>query len=76
MVKAPNFAITVAAVVALLLIATGSANAYVDPGTGSYLLQVLVASLLASLFVIKGFWRNIRSAIGKLVGRHPKEEDD
>lgn len=33
--------------------------AYVDPGTGSYLLQLLIATILGGLFVIKTYWRRI-----------------
>lgn len=33
--------------------------AYVDPGTGSYLIQLLIASILGSLFVLKTYWRKL-----------------
>lgn len=32
------------------------ASAYIDPGTGSYVLQLLLAALLGALFAIKMFW--------------------
>lgn len=35
------------------------AYAYLDPGTGSYFLQLFIAGLLGSLFFIKTFWRGI-----------------
>ena len=35
--------------------------AYVDPGTGSYLLQMLIATLLGGMFAIKMYWRKIFS---------------
>lgn len=34
-----------------------SAGAYLDPGTGSYLFQMLIAGALGGLFVIKTYWR-------------------
>jgi Cu/Ag efflux pump CusA len=34
--------------------------AYIDPGTGSYILQVLAAVLLGGLFAIKMFWLHIK----------------
>lgn len=37
--------------------------AYLDPGSGSYLLQLLIAGLLGVLFVIKAYWRTIKSFI-------------
>lgn len=33
--------------------------AYVDPGTGSYLLQMLIAAILGGLFAIKMYWKKI-----------------
>ena len=37
--------------------------AYIDPGTGSYLIQLLIASILGSLFALKIYWRKIRAFI-------------
>ena len=36
-----------------------NACAYLDPGTGSYVYQVLVASLIGGVFTIKMFWKKI-----------------
>jgi len=33
--------------------------AYVDPGTGSYLIQLLIASILGGLFALKVYWRKL-----------------
>ena len=45
----------------LLLIAAKDSEAYIDPGSGSYVLQLLVASFFAVVFTIKMFWRNIKA---------------
>lgn len=37
-----------------------NAFAYLDPGTGSYIFQVLVAAFIGSLFTIKMFWQKIK----------------
>ncbi len=37
------------------------AHAYLDPSTGSYVTQMIVAGLLGGLFAVKTFWRNLRS---------------
>ena len=50
------------------------AFAYLDPGTGSYLFQVLVGAFLGGLFAIKMFWRNIRTFISKLLSRGASED--
>jgi hypothetical protein len=34
---------------------------YIDPGSGSYLVQVIIAAILGGAFWIKKFWRKIRS---------------
>jgi hypothetical protein len=34
--------------------------AYVDPGTGSYLLQVALAALLGAGYAIRHFWTGVR----------------
>lgn len=33
------------------------AQAYLDPGTGSMILQMVVAGVMGGLFVAKGYWR-------------------
>ena len=43
----------------LLLALPGQAHAYIDPGTGSYFLQVLVAGILGASFAVKLFWKNL-----------------
>ncbi len=35
--------------------------AYLDPGSGSYLLQIIIAGLVGGLFTIKTFWFQIKS---------------
>ncbi len=49
----------------------GVEKAYLDPGSGSYLLQLLIAGLLGSLFVIRASW----SRIVGFFNRDAKEED-
>ncbi len=41
--------------------------AYLDPGTGSFAWQFLLASLIGSLFLLKTFWHRITSAIARLL---------
>jgi hypothetical protein len=37
----------------------GNAAAYIDPGTGSYVLQIAIAFLVGLAFSIKVFWKRI-----------------
>lgn len=47
--------------------------AYLDPGTGSYIIQLLVAGLLGAAFVFKTQWNHIVQFFKGLFG---KESDD
>jgi len=48
--------------VALLILCVPSkAYAYIDPGTGSMILQGLIAGLMGVLFTIKIYWTRIKS---------------
>lgn len=46
--------------------------AYVDPGSGSFVLQALVAALAGAAVLINAYWRKIKQILG--VGA--REEDD
>ena len=50
---------------------TEHAFAYLDPGTGSILLQAIIGGVATGLFVMRGYWRKIRSLFG---GGEPKAE--
>ena len=59
--------------VVLLLSATSrNADAYIDPGTGSYILQMLIAGLVGASFAFKIFWKQIRAYFA---GRGGKDND-
>lgn len=45
---------------------------YIDPGSGSYLVQVIVAAALGVAF----FFRNIKNAIVAFFTRNRKKQDD
>ena len=38
-----------------------AAQAYLDPGTGSFILQTLIAALFGAIFVLKSYWVRIKS---------------
>ena len=52
------------------------AFAYLDPGTGSYMLQVLIASILGAFFTIKIFWGKIRNFFLKLFSKKKIDSDE
>jgi hypothetical protein len=48
---------------------------YIDPGSGSYILQMIIAAVLGVSFFFKNFWLTIKSFF---TGKKPekKEEND
>lgn len=59
-------------ILVLLLIPHQSAHAYIDPGTGSYILQLIVGGSLAGVFLAKMYWKKLVSVFS----RNKPEEDD
>ena len=60
--------------IVLLLIFTNQAEAYLDPGTGSVLLQVILGGVAAVGVAIKLYWHKLRVAFG--MGKKERPEDD
>lgn len=50
-------------------------SAYLDPGSGSYLLQLLIAGILGALFVLRGYFGRIKSFIAGLLSTEEDEGD-
>ncbi len=65
----------IASVTALLIIAIEPAYAYLDPGTGSMLLQGLIAGVAAGLMVIKLYWYKIKAFLFRR-GHKAKPQSD
>ena len=53
-----------------------TAFAYLDPGTGSIILQGLIAALAAAGFVMKAYWYKIKSLFGKSESKSLADEED
>ncbi len=59
-------------IVALGLSMPDAAHAYLDPGTGSAVIQMVVAGVMGALFVIKLYWRKLLG----FFGMGPEEDPD
>ena len=46
-----------------------NAWAYIDPGTGSYIFQILIGLFVAAGYVIKIFWRSILTFFSNLFSK-------
>ena len=59
----------------ILLILSTNAHAYLDPGTGSYVLQILLGTLAAGFFAIKHYWVRISTMFSKPKGEEQGQDD-
>lgn len=57
---------------ALMEVTVRPAN-YLDPGSGSYLLQLLIAGALGALFALRLYWSRVKGYFARIFG---KSEDD
>jgi len=46
-----------------------NAYGYIDPGTGSYVFQILIAAFVALSFAVKVYWHKIRKFVGGLFSK-------
>jgi len=58
----------------LLLLMFTDAVAYLDPGTGSMLLQVILGGIAAVAVAIKLYWHKLRAALGMSRKEEPEDE--
>ena len=49
-------------------------DAYIDPGTGSLIIQVVIASLAAIAFYARVFWGKIKSFYGFFLNKYKKDK--
>ena len=61
-------------VLACVLFSVDDAHAYLDPGTGSYLFQMVIAVLLSGAFTIKHFWYRLKVRIVRRDGHEPNDD--
>jgi len=58
----------------LLLLIVTDAFAYLDPGTGSMLLQVILGGVAAVAVAVKLYWHKLRAAFGVAKKKEPEDE--
>jgi hypothetical protein len=52
------------------------AHAYIDPGSGSFLVQMAIASLIGAGFTIKMYYRNLKEKISTFFSGKKAEPTD
>jgi len=48
---------------------------YVDPGSGSYLIQVIIAAIFGAWFWLKGYWWKVKTFFSKKSPADKHEEE-
>jgi hypothetical protein len=51
-------------------------NAYLDPGSGSLILQVILAAILGGFLLLRNYWTKVKDGFRKLFNRPKNEEDN
>lgn len=51
------------------------ALAYIDPGTGSYVIQLVIAAFVGVMFSVRIFWKKIVRLFKKGAPDEPKTDD-
>lgn len=69
-----NVSIASTCLVLLFIMFPYNVNAYLDPGTGSYFLQLTIAGLLGSFLTVKIYWKKLKNMFFKLISRRNKIE--
>ncbi|OGG23202.1 hypothetical protein A3B48_00275 [Candidatus Gottesmanbacteria bacterium RIFCSPLOWO2_01_FULL_40_10] len=52
--------------ISISLIFPSKSHAYIDPGTGSYLFQIIAASLITVLLSARTFLKFVRNILGRI----------
>ena len=50
-------------------------EAYLDPGSGSYLLQLLIAGALGALFALRLYWSRVKGFFSNIFSRSEDDEE-
>lgn len=53
-----------------------NAYAYLDPGSGSYMLQILLGTLVAGFFAIKQYWHRLKHFFKERFGKKEDKRDE
>jgi len=49
-----------------VFLSSQSVHAYLDPGAGSYVFQVILAFIIGGLYTLKLYWKRIKTFLSRL----------
>ena len=64
-----------AALLLYLFMAVKPTQAYLDPGTGSYITQIAIGFLVGGGYLFKTYWQKIVSFLRSFFGHNKKNEE-
>ncbi len=47
---------------------------YIDPGTGSIILQIVIGSIVGALFMLEVYWRKVRRFLSGIFSKTNREK--
>jgi hypothetical protein len=53
--------------IAVAFVAVAHPEAYVDPGSASYLFQLAAGAALGGLFVVRTYWGRMKASLGRVL---------
>ena len=65
----PPILVLVSSVLLLLVISEHTAEAYIDPGTASYVFQVIAGAVLGGVFLLRTYWSRVMTTVRSMVSR-------
>ncbi|MBN2391090.1 MAG: hypothetical protein JXR84_10210 [Anaerolineae bacterium] len=69
--------LTILALATLVYLASPSpVYAYLDPGTGSFIFQLVVAGLAGAAFIVKMYWGKIKTLFAKLFSKNDQRGEE
>ena len=75
MKSTPKLTLLGVVMAALALFSQPSAHAYIDPGSGSIILQAILAAIFGAAVTLKLFWQKIKLGVLGLFGARKQKEE-
>jgi hypothetical protein len=63
-------------VLCLQILLTSEAHAYLDPGTGSFIFQMIVAGVVGTAVTLKMYWRQFKAFLRRDRGAEETSKSD
>lgn len=60
--------------VVFMLVFSEKAHAYIDPGTGSMVIQIFIATFAGIIYAIKLQWNNLKAFLNGLLSKNSKRD--